>query len=230
MNNSRKAKRRKPPMPGTKRKVIIRKRVTNVQLMGNSSTKCVKEKKIFDVSNVSNDDYSEELIQVRNNSRSWTIQEVKGFAKTRGGQCLSNTYIGTRHKYIFKCHRGHVFENKLSNIIYSDQWCPRCVIYVGEEITRKAIMDFKCNKGHIFKTSYNSLISNKSWCHSCKVGKRSISDMKELAAKNDGECLSSEYKNLITPLEWKCQNGHAFMRKPQYIYNGKGFCMECKKY
>ena len=95
--------------------------------------------------------------------------------------------------------------------------------------SRNTRMEFLCERGHRFKTSSASLISNGSWCHSCKVGKRSISDMKELAAKYDGKCMSTEYKNLITLLQWKCKKGHVFMRKPQYIYNGKGFCMKCKK-
>lgn len=90
-------------------------------------------------------------------------------------------------------------------------------------------MEFKCSKGHRFKTSAVQILSKKSWCHSCAVGRRSIEDIKELAAKYEGECLSKEYKNLITPLEWKCSKGHIFERKAQYIYGGKGFCMMCNK-
>lgn len=53
--------------------------------------------------------------------------------------------------------------------------------------------------------------------------------MQKLAKSRGGECLSTKYTGMNTEFEWKCKKGHIFMRKPQYIRTGKGFCNKCKQ-
>jgi hypothetical protein len=144
MNNAKNnkiQKKRKPPMPGTKRKymISIKKRTTNIQVQNKVYRKCIKEVK--KQSSVSDDECSEELIEIpikkRKKPRIWTIDDVKEHAIIRGGECLTDIYRGTREKYKFRCHRGHIFESRLSHVLHCDRWCSKCIIYVGEEITRK---------------------------------------------------------------------------------------------
>ena len=89
-------------------------------------------------------------------------------------------------------------------------------------------LNFICKKGHKF-TSSSKRICSGSWCHACKTGKHSIETMQELAAKYDGECLSTEYANRITKLKWRCKDGHEFIKAPSNIISKKVFCFECYK-
>lgn len=87
-----------------------------------------------------------------------------------------------------------------------------------------------CNNQHIFWISPNSL-KNKQWCSSCSHNKKlSIEEMKELAFKNNGKCLSDIYVNSRTKLHWYCNvckyDWHA---KPYSIKNQKSWCPKCKR-
>jgi hypothetical protein len=50
--------------------------------------------------------------------------------------------------------------------------------------------------------------------------------MQELAAKKGGLCLSREYVNVKTHLEWQCAEGHRWKAKPNNIQQGK-WCRKC---
>ena len=129
-----------------------------------------------------------------------------------------------------KTNKNDTFENNYELMCHvAKEHGGECLSHFDDYVNTSSKLNFKCKKGHRFTKTYDNMQWKETWCHSCKVGKRSISDMKDIAAKYDGECLSTEYKNLITPLQWKCKKGHVFTRKAQYIYNGKGFCMKCKK-
>lgn len=54
----------------------------------------------------------------------------------------------------------------------------------------------------------------------------SINDMKELADRKNGECLSDEYLGAHTKLKWKCSKGHVWEAKPNAIKSGQ-WCPEC---
>lgn len=41
-----------------------------------------------------------------------------------------------------------------------------------------------------------------------------IDTLKELAISRGGKCLSTEYINSQTPVEWECENGHKWFAKP----------------
>ena len=50
--------------------------------------------------------------------------------------------------------------------------------------------------------------------------------MQELAAKRGGKCLSEEYINNHTKLEFQCSEGHIWKTKPASIINNK-WCPTC---
>lgn len=54
------------------------------------------------------------------------LEEIRQFAAQKGGKCLSKTYENLETMLKFNCSRGHVWETKASNIIYSHSWCPEC--------------------------------------------------------------------------------------------------------
>lgn len=46
-------------------------------------------------------------------------------AKTRGGECLSLTYVNSLSKLLWRCHRGHEWQAPFSAIRVG-KWCKRC--------------------------------------------------------------------------------------------------------
>lgn len=59
------------------------------------------------------------------------------------------------------------------------------------------------------------------------MGKKySIQIMQELAIVRGGKCLSDDYINNRTKLEWKCQFGHIWLAQPRAIIGGQ-WCPNC---
>lgn len=56
--------------------------------------------------------------------------------------------------------------------------------------------------------------------------KKTIEEMQQLAISNSGKCLSKEYINITTKLEWKCLVGHRWMSTPQNVRDGR-WCISC---
>lgn len=53
-----------------------------------------------------------------------------------------------------------------------------------------------------------------------------LEEMKRLAKKRGGECLSSEYVDSRVKLEWQCKEGHVWIASPHDIKQGR-WCPEC---
>ncbi len=79
--------------------------------------------------------------------------------------------------------------------------------YIGVNVK----LYWKCgNKEHkVWQSSYNDSINGRKWCPEC-AGKFSKEDFllkaKKYAIEKSGECLSKEYKNSSSKLQWKCSN------------------------
>jgi len=56
------------------------------------------------------------------------IKEMKEFANSRGGKCLSDEYINTYTKLTWQCDKGHVWQATPNNITSGKSWCPVCNI------------------------------------------------------------------------------------------------------
>ncbi len=50
--------------------------------------------------------------------------------------------------------------------------------------------------------------------------------MQKLASKHKGKCLSTEYINRHSKLEWACEKGHTWSTAPKYILDGS-WCPKC---
>jgi len=176
-----------------------------------------------------------------------TIGEMQQVAKERGGKCLSSTYINNQTKLSWECDKGHQWEAKPHDI-NAGSWCPTC-----SGVTRLTIADMKllarekkgkcrsrkyrnystkllweCSKGHKWKATPNT-IKKGSWCPTC-AGRPSltIADMRLLADRKKGKCLSLNYINDKTKLLWSCCNGHIWEAKPNEIKKGR-WCQQCKE-
>jgi hypothetical protein len=56
-----------------------------------------------------------------------------------------------------------------------------------------------------------------------------IEEMRDLARRRGGECLSPKYTNLGTELLWRCREGHEWSASPRSIKHAKTWCPICAK-
>src|SRR6185369_7591084 len=89
-------------------------------------------------------------------------------------------------------------------------------------------LNWKCAKGHQWSATRSSIYNNKSWCRKCLTGKSrgSIQIMQQIAEKRGGRCLSTEYINCNTKLDWECVKGHRWSTTPEIISQGS-WCQVC---
>ena len=86
-------------------------------------------------------------------------------------------------------------------------------------------LKWQCAEGHrwtakLYKVKYGN------WCPRC-AGRAplSLADMQRLAAERGGKCLSAEYVNNHTRLQWRCSEGHEWWARPYDIR--RTWCPHC---
>ena len=121
-----------------------------------------------------------------------TIENLKFIARSRGGDCLSDTYLGDKQKLIWKCAIGHVWD-AVPTSIKQGRWCPDCggrpnlslqiaqqaaLDFQGECLSEEYInvktkMKWRCKEGHEWQTSFDS-VRQGNWCRRCAQTARRI--------------------------------------------------------
>ena len=177
------------------------------------------------------------------------LQKCKSFAISKQGKLLSQSYLGANIKLKWECKKGHVWTSTPSNILNAGNWCQECLgrqkitidtlkkdaaksggfILSKKYLGRKINHEWKCSQGHIFFATPNAIRNKrrKSFCKIC-IGIReyTIDDMKFIAKKNGGDCLSDKYVNNYTKLKWTCSKNHVWESIPSQIIKGS-WCSEC---
>jgi hypothetical protein len=179
------------------------------------------------------------------------LEDLKNYAFKKKGRLLSESYLGATVNLIWQCSHGHTWESPPSSI-KNGRWCPFCAgkrftindaRFLASKKNGKCLstlyknsrekLKWECDKGHVWYASVNS-VKNGSWCPLCgyvtlrnKFQKYSIKDMVNLAKKFGGVCLSDDYINNNTKLEWKCSRGHIFEKSPILIIRKKQWCPKC---
>lgn len=64
-------------------------------------------------------------IQCAHDNKRLTLADAQAAAKTRGGQCLSTSYISSSEKMVWVCDRGHCWDAALGTI-RAGHWCRQC--------------------------------------------------------------------------------------------------------
>lgn len=95
--------------------------------------------------------------------------------------------------------------------------------YIGSE----AKYEFMCEKGHTWEATLYS-IRYGHWCRICAYKMGTIEEMREIAKKRGGQCLSERYYDNKTRLTWACKNGHKWEATPKEIKKGS-WCPFCRK-
>ena len=116
-----------------------------------------------------------------------TLASMQEIANKHGGNCLSEKYINGSHPLIWKCEKGHCWEER-PTITLKTSWCPyckrrrtrrktlseiqqmatekggRCLSKSYNNSRQKLLWD--CSEGHQWKAKPNTIQQGK-WCRIC---------------------------------------------------------------
>jgi len=89
-------------------------------------------------------------------------------------------------------------------------------------------LTWRCQQGHIWPANANG-IKRGTWCPQCEGNIRlTIEEMHSIANKRGGRCLSLEYVNSKTPMQWECSQLHTWTAVPADVKSGK-WCDACAR-
>ncbi len=180
-----------------------------------------------------------------------TISDMQELARSRKGFCLSAEYIDAVTKLDWECKEGHRW-SAIPDSIKRGSWCPECAsknsgkekrLTIGEmraiaeqrggfclSKTYKSIkisLKWKCSEGHVWMASPGNVKAGK-WCRVCAgLEKLTLKDMQNIAESRGGKCLSLEYENVDSNLEWECSEGHRWQATANSVKSGT-WCGVCK--
>lgn len=121
------------------------------------------------------------------------LEEGRAYAKSRGGKIITNTVLLTTDRVIWKCGKGHQWEQPLRSVLKNKTWCRECAgqtprtldelravaesrggkllstVYVNVDAT----YDFQCSIGHQFSNTFNHVVRGGQWCPTCNKGSKS---------------------------------------------------------
>ena len=172
-----------------------------------------------------------------------TIADAKQIAIKREGECLSSTLCGTSDILQWKCKNGHIWKARYSSV-KTGRWCRKCSVnkkrstelerlisdrggvMLGRYKNNATPVKCQCQNGHIWYPCLINIQKGK-WCSKCAGNsKLSLEEMKVLARRRGGKCLSNIYVNNHSKLDWECFNGHKWSAMPANIVKGN-WCPEC---
>ncbi len=183
--------------------------------------------------------------KVRNNLSQ--IRKLRDVASSNGGKCNSKIFLGMDKHYSFECTEGHIWEARASDVIHQNTWCKICAgnekqtIEVAKKfaekrggyclsekyINNKAKLNWQCSKGHEWQQSFHEVKNGGSWCPVCAGNlPLSLDDVKKLATKKGGRCISEEYRNIDSKLMWICAKGHKWEASAHSVKGGS-WCPMC---
>ena len=188
---------------------------------------------------------------MRRARKQYMLEDMQAAAEKHGGKCLSRRFVRMRHKMRWECAKGHKWLAVPYHIVKGSVWCPTCAgrpmlsiaDMQGEAAERggkclskryaglKGKLLWQCAGGHQWRASASTIRHHKSWCPRCsKVARHTLSDMKALAKKRGGKCLSKSYKNVYTLMSWECRQGHRWQAKPVNVIYKETWCHTCSRY
>lgn len=184
------------------------------------------------------------------NARRKTIEDAWALAVSRGGVCLSETYVDNQTKLLWECKKGHQWEATY-NAVDQGTWCPVCgrkkqargkqtfekIKKIARErggeclsktyLGYRTQMRWRCALGHEWETVPAAILASH-WCPKCAdIARRdTIENLRTIARLRGGKCLSKKYIDQNTKLLWECSKGHRWMSVPVSIKSGT-WCPEC---
>ncbi|CAE7271654.1 unnamed protein product [Symbiodinium natans] len=181
------------------------------------------------------------------------LQRLRDHAASKGGKCISETYMNCMSKVRWECKLGHRWMATPNSVLNGGSWCPRCSInkrslglHQLQEHARKrggrCLSDeyrnahtkvrCQCKLGHTWEATANMVLNKGTWCPECaratkSRSKRSLRDLQEHAATRRGKCLATEYVGVMAKVPWQCEKGHTWSARADSVLNMKTWCPAC---
>lgn len=116
-----------------------------------------------------------------------TIDDARGVAAARGGECLSTEYRSSRTKMRWRCRLGHEWDADAGSVMAGGKWCAVCSRKArltidemrsiatergGECLSDKYVnldtkLHWRCAHGHDWWATPNNVKHARSWCPLC---------------------------------------------------------------
>lgn len=192
---------------------------------------------------------------MRSNHGQWkplTIEEMQAIAVARGGRCLSTEYVHSQTSLEWECGRGHRWF-AAPNSVKRGTWCRACVreqsrltladmeavarekggrCLSPQYVSARTPLEWECGLGHRWLATPDK-VKQGAWCGVCagKLRRKihasaALADMQRIARERGGLCLSEQYVNSATPLEWECAQRHRWFASPGNVNRGT-WCRIC---
>ncbi len=180
-----------------------------------------------------------------------TLDDMQRLAARHGGRCISTDYRNIHTELRWRCVRGHEWEATPFSV-RQGKWCATCahdehsavwlpaMHTLARERGGKCLSEtyvnsrtklwWECHQGHTWEATPASIRVAGAWCPACAADSRkgTMNDMHALAARHDGQCLSTEYAGPTGKLRWRCAEGHEWITSPARVRNGF-WCAICAK-
>lgn len=179
------------------------------------------------------------------------ISDLNRWAESEGGKCTSKEYHGLNVPHNWLCSKGHSFELK-PTFVRQGAWCPKCSQVIKSEealslmrkfaekhegkclsqnyVNNDTILEWKCKNNHTFKDSRSVITCRKNFCKQCAEedrNKKNFNNVKKIAEKKGGKCLSKKYVSRSAKMKFQCAEGHIWETSYQSIYFDKSWCVRC---
>jgi len=181
------------------------------------------------------------------------LARLRQAAQDKGGLCLSDAYMGSKHTYRFRCGKGHEWQT-LGALVLRGAWCLACVderkgerLLLADGFARllqmaadkgglclsdaylggKRHYRFRCERGHEWDANAASIFRG-GWCSICAHAARrlGIEAARATAQARGGQCLSQSYVGTSVKMEWMCDRGHTWHARFGKIRRGQ-WCPQC---
>lgn len=167
------------------------------------------------------------------------IDKMQNIAKSRGGKCLSKTYVGVFEKLEWQCEQGHQWETT-PHVIIRGHWCHECAEISRRETATNRIIEERKATASELNCEYlggDDKLDHKAksrWrCKACSYEfedtpnqmrtriRKGIYDFclycrtLQLADDLNHKLISDEYKGSFVKLRWQClDTGEVVERTP----------------
>lgn len=176
-------------------------------------------------------------------NRVYGLKDMVEVARFRGGECLSESYLGMGKKLHWRCSMGHEWSRSPVAVINKEKWCPECEaiskleklkdiakgrggVCLSEKFNGTAeLMKWRCVKSHEWMANADT-VTRGHWCGKCVGLGKSIEDARSEAAKHGGDCMSSAYVDSQVKMKWSCGK-HVFEMSYNSVQSGH-WCPDCR--
>ena len=186
------------------------------------------------------------------NNITFTIEEVKQMGLHNGYTLISDEYTNAATIMEWRCAENHVYFSTLANIRDNrGRGCPICAGLAPLDINNlkqlaidrggilisntyknnREKLEWECSKKHRWYAHANNIKDSGTWCYECNGNiPLTIDDFKEIAIKNGGLLVSSDYSGINTKLLWECSKKHQWYATPFSIKYTRTWCPECASF